>query len=70
MNQTKQFSLNGEIYVINHEITLLDLIKYFDYNDSLLVLEYNNTICNKKKWKTIVIENNDTIEIVTIVGGG
>lgn len=64
------FFLNGQQYSTNKIIHLLDLVNYFNYNDSLLVLEYNNLICNKKKWKQILIKNQDKIEIVTIVGGG
>ena len=56
--------------ILKTQSTLLDLINYFNYNTSLLVLEYNNSICNKKNWNKISIENNDKIEIVTIVGGG
>ena len=55
---------------INQKINLLELIIYFNYNSSLLVLEYNNLLCNKKNWSEIYINNNDKIEIVTIVGGG
>jgi len=51
-------------------LSLLDLILYFNYNKSLLVIEYNNVICNKKNWDKIFITNDDKIEIVTIVGGG
>ena len=68
--QVTQFLLNGELYYTNQTITLLDLIIYFNYNDSLLVLELNKLICNKNKWKSIVITDHDTIEIITIVGGG
>ena len=64
------FFLNGEIYISKQPITLLDLIIYFNYNDSLLVLEHNNLICEKNRWKTTLIQHNDKIEIVTIVGGG
>ena len=64
------FLLNGQQYCTKQSINLSDLIHYFNYNDSLLVLEYNNLICNKKNWKKIFIKNNDIIEIVTIVGGG
>ena len=39
-------------------------------NDSLLVLEHNNSISDKKNWKKIFIKDQDKIEIVTIVGGG
>nr|UYC31277.1 Thiamine biosynthesis protein [Odontella aurita var. minima] len=66
----KTFSVNGEKYYTTDTITLQDLLNYFDYNSSLLVLEYNNFICNKKNWDKILISNHDKIEIVTIVGGG
>lgn len=70
MLQIKEFSLNGLLYYTCESITLFDLINYFEYNDSLLVLEYNNLICNKEKWKRIFVSNQDHIEILTIVGGG
>lgn len=70
MKQIKTFFLNGEIYWANKTVNLLDLIKYFNYNDCLLVLEYNDLIYDKKRWKTTFIQHLDKIEIVTIVGGG
>jgi thiamine biosynthesis protein ThiS len=70
MEEAKTFFVNGEKYYIRNQISILDLLNYFDYNSSLLVLEYNNFICNKKNWDKILIVNNDKIEIVTIVGGG
>jgi sulfur carrier protein len=70
MNKIKKFLLNGQQYYTSHNICILDLVNYFNYNSSLLVLEYNNLICNKKNWNNILIKNNDKIEIVTIVGGG
>ena len=70
MSNTKYFYLNGQTYSTSSSITLFDLITYFNYNKSLLVLEYNNIICNKKKWDKTFIANQDKIEIVTIVGGG
>ena len=70
MTQSKQFILNGEIYKTEHQLTLFDLITYFNYNDSLLVLEYNDFICEKTKCKTTFLKHSDKIEIVSIVGGG
>jgi sulfur carrier protein len=66
----KRFFLNGEEYCTNSIINLFDLIEYLNYNSSLLVLEYNNFICTKKSWNTITINDQDKIEIITIVGGG
>lgn len=70
MKPVKYFFLNGELYYTTQKITLFDLINYFNYNDSLLVLELNKVICNKKKWPHTFIHDQDKIELVTIVGGG
>ena len=70
MGNPKYFFLNGQQYFTEFDLTLLDLISYFNYSKSLLVLEYNNLICNRQDWSQIHINNEDKIEIVTIVGGG
>jgi thiamine biosynthesis protein ThiS len=70
MIQTKTFFLNGQKYCTTHDITIFDLLTYLNYNKTLLVLEYNHSICSKENWKKIVLTNKDKLEIVTIVGGG
>jgi len=70
MSKLNYFILNGQKYATDYNLTLLELVKYFNYNSSLLVLEYNNLICKRKNWDKIFIQNHDKIEIVTIVGGG
>ncbi len=64
------FFLNGQQYYTKQNFSILELIKYFNYNTSLLVLEYNNFIYNKEKWTNTFIKDKDNIEIITIVGGG
>lgn len=64
------FFFNGEEYYITQTISLHELIEYFAYQSTLFVVEYNNFICNKNKWNEIKIQENDRIEIITIVGGG
>nr|YP_009093364.1 thiamine biosynthesis protein S [Cerataulina daemon]AIR76037.1 thiamine biosynthesis protein S [Cerataulina daemon] len=64
------FFLNGQKYVIEKSITLSELLAYFNYNTELLVIEYNRFICPKKLWNSIKITSNNTIEIISIVGGG
>jgi thiamine biosynthesis protein ThiS len=70
MTLKKQFFVNGHQFYTDVDITLFDLIYYFNYTTSLFVLEYNNLICEKIQWDKIIIGNKDKIEIVTIVGGG
>ena len=70
MSKLKSFFFNGQEYYTSYNLTITDIIKYFSYNISLLVLEYNGLIWNKKNWSKTLIQNKDKIEIVTIVGGG
>lgn len=70
MSNPTYFFLNGQKFCTEHKLTISELIEYFNYNTSLLVLEYNSLICNKKNWDRTILQNNDKIEIVTIVGGG
>jgi len=70
MSQSKKFFLNGETYSTTQMLTLFDLLAYFNYQDGLFVVEYNNLILNKPKWSKTFIKNFDKIEIITIVGGG
>ena len=70
MNKTQTFFLNGQKYITTYKVTMSDLIDYFEYNQSLLVVEYNQFICHKNDWDKIFIQKHDKIEIVTIVGGG
>jgi sulfur carrier protein len=70
MENLTTFFFNGEEFYVTQTITLSELIEYFAYESTLFVVEYNNFICNKSKWNKILIKKNDTIEIITIVGGG
>lgn len=66
----KIFFLNGQKYCSEDNFTLLDLLNYFNYDLNIFVLEHNKLIRKKQNWNQIKIKNNDTIEIITIVGGG
>ena len=66
----KTFFLNGKKFLIKKNITLKEIINYFNYNKSLYIVEHNNIICHSDKWEYIKISLNDKIEIISIVGGG
>ena len=70
MTNLNNFYFNGQKYSTIKLITLSDLINYFGYKSLLFVVEYNNYICNEIEWNKIKINNNDKIEIITVVGGG
>ena len=70
MKKKTIFFLNGKKYYSNKNINIKDILKYFNYNSSLLIVEHNYFIRNKKNWTKFIIKNNDKIEIISIVGGG
>lgn len=70
MNNNKTFFVNGHEFYVNKDLTLNQILNYFNYKNSLFVIEYNNMICDRNEWSNIKITPNDKIEIITIVGGG
>ena len=66
----KKFFINGHEFFINKDLTIKQILEYFNYKNSLFVIEYNNLICDKNEWARIKINSNDKIEIISIVGGG
>jgi len=69
---TIKFFFNGELYNLQtYKIfTLGDLIKFFNYKENLVVIEYNGKIAHPKLWRTVRLKNFDKVELITIVGGG
>lgn len=70
MNNKKTFLLNGHKFIFIKDITLNQIIEYFDYQNDIFIVEYNDLICRQNRWKKIKINLNDRIEIISIVGGG
>ena len=46
------------------------VIKALGHNPQLVVAEHNGVIAPRRLWPTTPVANGDTLEIVTIVGGG
>ncbi len=68
-----KLKINGEIKRIenSNEVLFLEgLIKYLDYQPQLVVVELNGIIISPQNWITSKIKDGDSLEIVTIVGGG
>jgi thiamine biosynthesis protein ThiS len=63
---------NGERYVFQTYkfFTLENLRTFFNYKKNLIVIEYNGKIIHPENWSMITLKNFDTIEILTVVGGG
>ena len=62
--------INGEPFACSASTKLFDILIYLDFNIDLVAVEYNAKIIPKFAVSTILLKDHDTIEVVTIVGGG
>ena len=66
-----KIKVNGELKELNPDPPNLDkLISLLNYHPKLIVVEYNGTILPPKLWPEQEVKDEDSLEIVTIVGGG
>ena len=66
-------SVNGEQQVLEPSpdpTCLSTVIQALGHNPALVVVELNGVIIPKSRWPTQPVGEGDTLEIVTIVGGG
>lgn len=65
-------SINGQKYkiFILQPITILSLIKFFNYEKQLNLIEHNGKIQSDLNTNPLYLKATSRIEIITIVGGG
>jgi sulfur carrier protein len=63
--------LNGESIQLPDKIVLVsDLLKHFEIQDKVVVVEVNGEILISEKHQSTRLSDKDRIEIVHFVGGG
>ena len=65
--------VNGETRVLDQApdpASLASIVALLANNPQLVVAEHNGVIAPRSRWDSIVVKDDDTLEIVTIVGGG
>ena len=66
-----KINVNGEIKILNATPPSLEnVLTLLGYNSKLIVVEFNGKILSSKYWKDQIIKDEDSLEIVSIVGGG
>ena len=61
--------VNGEKFDIS-EIPLVKFLEENNYNPKRIAVEINELIVPKADYNSCVLRDGDTVEIVTLVGGG
>nr|YP_009396496.1 thiamin biosynthesis protein S [Polysiphonia scopulorum]ARW65682.1 thiamin biosynthesis protein S [Polysiphonia scopulorum] len=62
--------INGEPFSCDSSMSLFDILIYFNVEVNSIVVEYNNSIVDKTQFNTLYFNQNDCIELISIVGGG
>jgi thiamine biosynthesis protein ThiS len=70
MNGTCAIIVNGKNENIPAGTTVSGYLTRKDFAERRVVIELNKVILERNVWKTHVLNNNDSLEIVCFVGGG
>ena len=65
-----QIYINGKKKNINSNCNLIDIIKEYSLINKLVAVEINQEVIPKSRYKTIIFNKNDKIEILELIGGG
>ena len=69
-NSNETLLVNGLKYEYQPPMNVLNLLQYFGFNTNIIVVDYNGTILSKSRWQKTNLKQNDSLEILTIAGGG
>ena len=70
MEELMKVRINGEDVFLPQGVSLSAIITERKINAQAVVVEYNGVILTREKRKPVVLKENDTLEIVSFVGGG
>jgi thiamine biosynthesis protein ThiS len=62
--------INGKTVLLQHEMTLAELLLLQRFNCRAVAVEVNGTIIPRTEYDSVRLVNEDTLEIVQFVGGG
>ncbi len=62
--------VNGKKIIGAEGITIAELVGQEGFNPDVVIIEYNGNIVRKEDWQTVVLQQEDCLEVVSFVGGG
>ena len=65
-----KIQLNGDPYEINIGTNLIELLNRLKIQSNKVAVEINGVFVEKNKYKKLLLNKNDKVEIVHFIGGG
>nr|YP_009314616.1 Thiamin biosynthesis protein S [Liagoropsis maxima]SCW22870.1 Thiamin biosynthesis protein S [Liagoropsis maxima] len=62
--------INGEPFHCYKQMSIQALLTYLNIDIEINLIEYNNEILYQHQLKSIMLKEEDKLEIITVVGGG
>ena len=62
--------LNGKTVDLKEDVSVKDLLENYDLNPQKVVVEVNMEILDDEVYSTYLLKNEDTVEVISFVGGG
>lgn len=69
MNQL-QVMLNGNLESLEKRIKLGQFLQDKGMEPTAIIVEYNGEIIKEQTWNSVLLQDNDRLEILKFVGGG
>ena len=70
VNKNISIHINGEPFNCSEPLSLQFLLNYLDFNSERVAIELNNTLLPESLFNSTYLNDQDKLEIITIVGGG
>jgi thiamine biosynthesis protein ThiS len=65
-----RIQVNGESREVEDNLSLQDLVIYLNLSAARLAIELNQNVVRRGDWATMILKEDDRVEIVHFVGGG
>jgi thiamine biosynthesis protein ThiS len=63
-------TVNGEARTVPGGLNIRGLLAHLGIDPAKVAVERNRTLARKADWDSTAVNNGDTFEVVTFVGGG
>ena len=65
-----RIQVNGESREVEDKLSLQDLVIYLNLSAARLAIELNQNVVRRGDWDTMILKEDDRVELVHFVGGG
>ena len=65
-----EITVNGELVSIPEKTSLKDVLEIVDVPPNYLAVEVNAEVVPREEYSSLIIQEQDDLEVVTLVGGG